>query len=353
MRYRFEIFLLSGMAMMVACLPVRAMSPACHSPQRFARLGNFRLAHHRQIRDLRLGYRLCGKLNARKSNAVLFPAWFGGNSGQMLANVGPGRLLDSRKYFVILVDPLGNGISTSPSNSRLQPGMKFPRITIAGMVRSEHRLLTRVLHLRHLHAVMGISMGGMQSFQWAVQYPRFMDEVIPIVGTPRPTVYDLLAFRAQRDMIRESKIWQNGHYRGNPVLAGLQEEGSLGLTTPQYRNEHSPRTQWPALLRRLDAPAQSPFDLNDFMRQSQAISTLNVSAPYGGRMARAAARVRARMLIVPSRQDHTVNPQPALRFARLVQARIFLLTSDCGHLASGCEAARLNPVIHAFMAQTR
>ena len=74
--------------------------------------------------------------------------------------------MDSTRYFVILVDAIGDGVSSSPSNSKAQPLMKFPDITIRDMVESEHRLATEVLHLTHLRAVMGLSMGGMQTFEW-------------------------------------------------------------------------------------------------------------------------------------------------------------------------------------------
>ena len=77
-------------------------------------------------------------------------------------------MVDTGKYFVILVDSIGNGATSSPSNSKTQPLMKFPEFSIHDMVESERRLATEVLHLSHLHAVIGMSMGGMQAFAWAV-----------------------------------------------------------------------------------------------------------------------------------------------------------------------------------------
>src|SRR5215510_5258364 len=89
--------------------------------QQFAQLGDFKLESGEVIRDCRIGYRTFGKLNADKSNVIIFPTWAGGTTEQLQSNIGPGKLLNSEKYFVIAVDALGNGVSSSPSTSKLQP----------------------------------------------------------------------------------------------------------------------------------------------------------------------------------------------------------------------------------------
>src|SRR5216683_3305921 len=98
--------------------------------QQFAGLGNFKLQNGSVIFDFRVGYRTLGRLNADKSNAILWPTWLGGTSQELLQFIGPRNVVDSSKYFVILVDSIGNGISTSPSNCSSQPRMKFPKFTI-------------------------------------------------------------------------------------------------------------------------------------------------------------------------------------------------------------------------------
>src|SRR5215467_7321491 len=120
----------------------------------FASLGDFKLESGSVIHDFKVGYRTLGTSNASKSNAVLFPSWFTGKSGEIAAGLGPGSYVDTTKYFVIAVDSLGNGVSCSPSNSASQHGTEFPQFTIRDMVNSEFRLATEILQLKHLHAVM-------------------------------------------------------------------------------------------------------------------------------------------------------------------------------------------------------
>jgi len=112
--------------------------------QQFASLGDFKLESGETIRDCKLGYRTFGQINSDRSNAVLFPTWFTGTTAQLVELVGPGKIVDSSKYYVILVDALGDGISTSPSNSQTQPHMKFQKFGIRDMVASQHQLLTQV-----------------------------------------------------------------------------------------------------------------------------------------------------------------------------------------------------------------
>lgn len=182
--------------------------------QQFAMLGDFKLQSGAVIRDFRIGYRTLGKLNPDKSNAILWPTWLGGRSEELLQFVGPGNVVDISKYFVILADSIGNGVSTSPSNSSSQPLMKFPAFTIRDMVESEHRLVTQVLRLEHLHAVMGLSMGGMQAFEWAVAYPDFMDLTIPMAGSPQSTSYDKLLWTSEINAIELDPAWNNGNPTG-------------------------------------------------------------------------------------------------------------------------------------------
>jgi len=315
----------------------------------FAELGDFKLDSGEVLRDCRIGYRTFGTLNSNKSNAILFPTWALGTTEQLISSVGPGKMVDSNKYYVILVDALANGVSSSPSNSKLQPRMSFPKVTIRDMVNTQHELLTKVLHLNHVKAVMGISMGGMQTFQWMVSYPDFMDKGIPVVGSPRVTPYDLVFLRAQMRAITTDPEWNHGNYTNNPARVAEAEFLALILTTPDEFNKHMTREK---LAEELDrAKDTKGFDSNDKIRQLEAIMALDVSAPFDGSMERAAAAVKARVLVIPSLKDRAVNPHPAMDFASLMHAKVLLLESDYGHIAPGPEAQKVNPAIAEFLEQ--
>ncbi len=322
----------------------------CASAQELktARLGDFKLESGEVIRDCRVGYRTFGTLNAEKSNAILFPTWFTGTTNDLVDLIGPGKLVDSSKYFVITVDALGNGVSSSPSNSEAQPRMRFPRISIRDMVNSQHQLLTQVLHINHLRAVMGISMGGMQTFQWIVFYPDFMDKAIPIVGSPRLAPYDLLLWQAMLDAIQADPAWKNGDYTEEPATTELAELTSLAIMTPQRYNQQTTREKFAESLAQAKQRAAG-FDANNRIRQAQAMMSLDVSAPFGGSMERAAAAVRAKVLVIVARQDHVVTPGAALEFAALLHGEVLELEGDCGHLAFRCEADKIVPPVAAFL----
>ncbi|MFL6256096.1 MAG: alpha/beta fold hydrolase [Pyrinomonadaceae bacterium] len=315
--------------------------------QKFADLGDFKLESGDILRGCRIGYRTFGTLNGEKSNAILVPTWASGTTEQLASNFGPGRLVDTSKFYVVAVDALGNGVSSSPSNSSSQPRMKFPRFNVRDMVNTQHRLLTKVLGIQHLRAVMGISMGGMQTFQWVVSYPDFMDSAAAIVGSPRLAPYDLLLWQAQIDAIMNDPGWHGGEYTENPARSAEYEFSSLLLTTPDEFNRRMTREKLFAELEH--AKNLKGFDANDKIRQDQAMMAHDVSASFGGSMERAAAAVKARMLVVVATRDHVVTPGPATEFARLLKAQLLTLEGDCGHLAPGCESRKVNPVVADFL----
>jgi len=326
-------------------------SPAIFAQQQqFANLGDFKLQSGEVLEDCRIGYRTLGTLSANKSNVILFPTWAGGTTEQLAGNAGPGRLADTSKYYVILVDALSNGVSSSPSNSTKQPHMHFPKITIRDMVETQHALLTKVLHIDHVKAVMGVSMGGMQTFQWMTAYPDFMDKAIPIVGSPRLAPYDLLLWQTQIDAIKTDPAWHGGDYDQNPARAQEYEFGALLLTSPGHYNRTTKREQVAELIAKARASNEGS-DANDKIRQCEAMMSLDITAPFGGSMARAADSVKAKVLVIVSRYDHVVTPGPARAYVAVARPQFLELTSDCGHLATTCENEAVRRTVATFLSR--
>ncbi len=332
---------------LITALVAPAIASAADGDQQIGQLHTCKLANGRQIDDCFLGYRTWGKLNEQQSNAILFPTWFSGNSGNIANFVGADKMIDPAKFFLIAVDALGDGVSSSPSNSSDQHGTHFPVFTIGDMVDAEYRLATEVMHLKHLHAVMGISMGGMQTFAWMVKYPTFMDVAVPIVGSPRLTSYDLLLWQAEVEAAQDDPMFQGGNYSEKPKLPLVEFIHTMNLTTPPNYARTTTRDDYEQKQEEYYRKGILPFDANDWLAQLEAMIHQDVAG--GGSMEATAKKVKAKVLIVVSAQDHMVNPQPALDFAPLVHAQTLVLESDCGHLAPGCESAKMYPMVKAFL----
>jgi len=332
----------------VICVICGLSLVALAQQQQFANIGDLKLENGGLIRNCRVGYRTFGQLNADKSNVVVFPTWAGGTTEQLQSSIGSGKLVDSTRYFVIAIDALSNGVSSSPSNSRLQPRMKFPKFSLRDTVESQHRLLTEVLHIDRVKAIVGISMGGMQTFQWLVSYPQFMERAVPIVGSPRLAPYDLLLWQAQIEALMRDRDWNGGNYTRNPARALDFAFGELLLTTPTDYNRRTTREKVLADLEKARGDAKR-FDANDKIRQDQAMMALDVSRDFGGSLERAARAVKAKVLVVVAKFDHVVTPGPATEFASLLGAKLLELESDCGHLATACESRRLNEAVAEFL----
>ncbi len=316
-------------------------SAGLQAAQQFAELGDFTLENGQTIRNCRIGYRTFGSLKADRTNAVLFPTWFSGRTEDLEGLIGPGKLVDSSKFYVIAVDALGDGVSSSPSNGQ----SPFPMFTIRDMVKSQHTMLTDHLKISHLHAVIGISMGGMQTFEWLADYPEFSDIAVPIIGSPRLTSTDLLLCQAELSAIDAS-----ANCRCNPQTAmeTVNAIHQFALYTPEYRATHTSPAEFPAFKETLEAPGK--MTPADWASQLRAMMSMDVGRGNVGSLDAAAQRVKAKTLVVISEQGHMVNPIPARNFATEIHATTLELHGNCGHMATSCESFILYLVVGAFLA---
>lgn len=337
---------LSVIAGLLTGLALFAASTAWAAPQQKAAIGSLKLAGG-QLTQCEVGYRTYGTLAADKSNVVLFPTWLTGKTADMEFLIGPGKLIDSSKWFVVTVDALGDGISCSPSTGTSTPKLKFPQFSIANMVESQHRLLTGSLGIQHVHAVVGMSMGGMQALQWSVSYPDFADKIVAMIATPQPTSQDLLTWSAEMRSIDGSAGWKGGNYSKGARFDALVAVHTLSLWTPTYRARTTPRSDFEKYIAGEQLSQLNAFNVVDWYRQLQALSTFDLVG--SGDMAALAHSIKTPLMIVTSAQDHMVNPGPATMLAGLSHAKLLALDSDCGHIAPVCEMATVGTAIAEFL----
>jgi homoserine O-acetyltransferase len=315
--------------------------------QQYADIGNFKLESGAVIQDCLIGYRTYGRLNEAKTNGVLFPTWFGGNSKDIERNAPPWEVVDTNRFFLIIADALGDGVSSSPSNSKSQYGSHFPQFSIRDMVASQHEMLTKNMGISHLYAIIGISMGGTQTFQWGVSYPSFSDRLIPIVGTPQPASYDLMGYNIFRKIIEADSAFNHGNYKVNPVIPAATMLLEFATTTPDHKVRIMSRDSFAVWQRGVDT-AKAP-DWNNTYYQLKAIIGYDIARDYNGSLKKAAGHIRARMLIIVSRQDHMVNPTPAMAFAKILSARLVVLNTELGHEAPNFEDLELRKNIRMML----
>ena len=324
-----------------------SVSLAADDLQRFASIGDFELESGETIRDCRIGYRVFGKLASDRSNVVVLTTWFAGRADGLDSWIGPGKLFDSSRFYVVTIDALGDGVSSSPSNSAKQPGKSFPRFTIADMVRSQHRFLTKQLELSRVHVVAGSSMGGMQVLEWVVAYPEFMDKAVAIVPTPRQSANELLLWQTQLDLLESFSGSPEDLRKAMRVAGQIQ---SLELWTPSWLVRTRKREDMAAWIeeRRRSFDRLDPLD---YMSQLRAMISHDVYRRFDGSAERAAKAIRARMLFVVASQDQMVSPAPAVELAGLANADLLTLTNDCGHLAPGCEWDVVTKRVQEFVSE--
>src|SRR2546430_2109923 len=149
-------------------------------------LGDFTLSGGATLRGARLAYKTYGTLSESRDNAIVYPTWYSGRHWENEWLIGEGMALDPARYFVVVPNMLGNGLSSSPSNTPPPyNGPRFPDIRVQDNVRAQHKLMTEGFGIERLAAVTGWSMGAGQTYQWAVSYPGMVPRIVPFCGSAR------------------------------------------------------------------------------------------------------------------------------------------------------------------------
>ncbi len=178
---------------------------------------NFKTEGGPVLPEARVFYGTYGALNAAGDNVILLPSHYMAEMHGYGWLIGPGKALDPTKYFLITSELFGNGRSSSPSNTA-EPfhGPRFPITSIRDNVEIVHTLLTDALHVKHLRAVIGFSMGAQQAFQWAVSYPDFMDRIVATSGTAKTYGHGFVRLEGEISALTADPAFQNGDYTDQP-----------------------------------------------------------------------------------------------------------------------------------------
>jgi homoserine O-acetyltransferase/O-succinyltransferase len=235
---------------------------------------HYRFSDGETLGRLRLHYMTLGTphrgADNEIDNAVLVLHWTGADSKALLSAeymrslYGPGKPLDSSRYFLIFPDDIGHGKSSKPSDGLRA---KFPHYGYRDIVGLQHRLITETLGIKHLHAILGMSMGGMNAWQWAEMYPDEVDGVMPVVSLPvKVSGRNLLWRRMVIDGIRSDPQWNKGNYTQPPTgwVSGYRLLRMMIDGVPHLQNVVPDRSAAEQFLMQADSQAKLA-DANDVM----------------------------------------------------------------------------------------
>ena len=307
------------------------------SQQKYSEIGNLKLVNGDVLEKCVIGFRTFGKLNQDSSNALIFPTWFEGTTDDITRLIQKYSFLDTTKYFIIAIDALGNGVSSSPSNHNVYKIKSIPKITIRDMVNSQHKFITEKMKLNHLFGAVGGSLGAMQVLEWSIAYPNFISKIVAYVGTPKMSTYDLLWINAQLNIIEAGKKYGVTDKEIRKSIAMIM---AVMGRTPDYFVEKIKREDFADYIKKFDNEFSSSFTLDDYEYQLKAISNHDISKEFNGSMEETAKQIKAKLFFIISETDLLINPTETKRFAGLTKAKTLLLNNNCGHLAVSCEIER-------------
>ncbi|MDQ6437524.1 alpha/beta fold hydrolase [Mesorhizobium sp. LHD-90] len=309
-------------------------------------LGDFVLQRGATLRDAKLAYKTFGTLNARKDNAIVYPTWY---SGQHMDNewlVGDGMALDPAKYFVIIPNMFGNGLSSSPSNTP-EPYNKsrFPQVTAYDNVRAQHRLVTEKFGIEKLPLVTGWSMGALQTFHWGAMYPDMVERIAPFCGSAKCSRHNFVFLEGVKAALTADAAWNNGWYDNKPekgLRAMARVYAGWGFSQAFYRQELDLKTLGYSSLEDFLVSFWEGFflpkDANNLLTMLWTWQNGDISDNdlYEGDFKKALRAIKAKAYVMPGRTDLYFPPEDSeFEVANMPNARFIAFESIWGHFAGG------------------
>lgn len=307
-------------------------------------LGDLMLESGETLRGARLAYRTFGTLNADKSNAILVTTWFSG-TGKVMEDVyvGEGHALDPSRYFIIIADQLGSGVSSSPQNTAAPQAMaKFPRLSIGDDVAAQHRLVTAHFGIEKLALVVGGSMGGQQVYEWVVVHPDMVARAAPIATTAQISLHQKVFVQTLEEAITSDPNWNGGWYAsGLDVRNGMDRMAkivaTLGWSTQFYQEK-----RWNTVLgmSSLDDFINGvmkayfePMDPNVLLCAMHKWQRADVARHTGGDLGAALARIKAKTFVMPISHDLFFPPHECAEDCELISgSQLRVIETKEGHM---------------------
>jgi homoserine O-acetyltransferase len=310
-----------------------------------------------RLPDCELAFATYGELSPARDNVVVFTTKFAATHEDNEFLIGPGRVLDTDRYFVVCVNLLGAGRSTSPSTTTAVPPGAFPLVTIYDNVRLQRAMLEERFDVQAVELVLGASMGGLQAYHWAVMHADLVRRAAVICGAARIAPHNSIFLDGMRAVLQADAAYNGGDYGDRPPVRGLRAMGAAwapwALSQPFYRDE---------LYRSLGAPSARAFvatffeqrfeerDANDLLAQMASWQAADVGAleDFGGDTEAALASITAEVLLMPGATDQYFRADDSAReVVHLQHGELRPIPSDWGHWAGN----HVDPVAVAFMSE--
>jgi homoserine O-acetyltransferase len=289
-----------------------------------------------------LAYQTYGTLNAARDNAILIPTFYAGAHTDVELMMTPGRAIDPAKYFVIVANMFGNGLSSSPSNT--PPPLDraaFPHVTVYDNVVAQHRLVTGHLGISRLKLVTGFSMGAQQAFHWGALFPEMVDAIAPICGSAKTSPHNFVFLEGVKAALTADAAFNDGWYDAPPVkglIAFARVYAGWAYSQDFYRLREYTKMGLSSIddvLRFSEARYRSR-DANDLLAMLWTWQHADVSANprFNGDLIAALKAIAPRAIVMPSETDLYFRVRDnELEVRQMPNAELRRIPSIWGHAA--------------------
>ncbi|HEY7789108.1 MAG TPA: alpha/beta fold hydrolase [Vicinamibacterales bacterium] len=305
-------------------------------------LGDLELQSGVRLPDARLVYKTYGALSAARDNAVLIPTFYGGQHPDCEAMFAPGRALDPGRHFIIVVNMIGNGLSSSPSNTPLPfDRARFPSVAIYDNVACQHRLVTRKLGVERLRLVTGFSMGAQQAFHWGALHSDTVDAIAPICGSARTSPHNVVFLEGVKAALTADAAYAKGDYAA-PPRKGLDAFSRVYAGWMYSQDFYRDRSYRDMGLESIDDVLRfvegrfGQRDANDLLAMLWTWQHADVAAHprFGGDLKAALGAITTRAIVMPSETDLYFRVRDnELEVAQMPNAELRPIPSTWGHSA--------------------